>query len=441
MTFRAWWGRCVVWGAMVQADVPDPAPIGIRNVTMTRPFHIGSIGVGGYAASLIRLLDQAIPHERARLAAADVSRSTPEGPVADIVAQHQTARVQGVDALLDHPDLDAVLIATSIDSHLPFVTAALNKGLHVHCEKPITATIQDAREMIAQRDRTGRCVHVGYQDTYGATTQWAKQLILDGAIGALRRVRVMACWPRSDSYYNRNDWAGRLQRDGRWVLDSPANNALAHQTNLALYLGGPTMRDSARAVRVEAELYRARDIENYDTGAFRAVTESGVEILVLLTHACGQSHQPTIDWIGDTGSIHRMHPASVELRQGDHVLEHRDEGSGGPRLAMMENFIDRLEGPADRSLCEIENAMEVTRLINGVSACVPVRTIDSAHVQPIARADEAEGRVMAVRGIESLFAECFDRFALPSEVGAPWAGSPGRLDLSGYERFEGPATD
>ena len=63
-----------------------------------------------------------------------------------------------------------------------------------------------------------------------------------------------------------------MQRDGRWVMDSPAANALSHFLQLPLYLLGPSMNQAATPVKVEAELYRANSIENYDTCSIRATS-------------------------------------------------------------------------------------------------------------------------------------------------------------------------
>ncbi len=405
---------------------------------MTTAYQIGCIGVAGYAAQLIGCLDESVPLEQARLAAVDVSRSSPNERIAEVLKRHDTAFVDGVPTLLAHDRLDAVLIATSIDSHLPYTTDALRAGLHVHCEKPITATIQDAAAMIAERDRAGRCVHVGYQAVYAPATHWAKRLILDGAIGRLRRVRVVGCWPRPDHYFNRNDWAGRLRRDGRWVLDSPANNALAHQVNLALHLSGADAHTTARPVALEAELYRARDIENYDTCAIRGTTDTDVQWLICLTHACRRQVQATVEWIGDAGFIRRVHQSSIELHRDGRMVEQREDTAAGGRAEMMTGFIDRLAGRADRSCCEIENAMQTTRLVNGASAAAPVRPVDPAHVRRVPTGSDPDNCVNAITGIEELFGECFERFALPGELGAAWAGPAGKLDMHAFDRFDGP---
>jgi len=404
---------------------------------VTQPINIGVIGTTGYPSVLIDSLDRFISPEAARIAAVDDSLSQPSESTAAILDRYGAARVKGVDALLDYGGLDAVIVATSIDSHLPFTEAALSKGLAVHCEKPITATVDEAKRMIAARDAAKLPVHVGFQDTYSASAQWAKGQILDGAIGKVRRVRLQARWPRTDSYYGRNDWAGALKRNGKWVLDSPANNALAHQINHALYLTGPDADSSNVVTSLEAELYRARDITNYDTCAIRCHTAAECDLLILLTHACGTAHQPVIEYIGEKGLIRRRHPQLCELEIDGQVVESVDNGPRGAHGPMFDNFIERLTGKATRSKCEIENAYEVTRIINGASQCVPVRPIDERYCHVDSPRGDGDA-VKAIDGIEMVFDQCFERFALPSELGdLAWAGKPGQIDLVGYDSFAG----
>ena len=96
------------------------------------------------------------------------------------------------------------------------------------------------------------------------------------------------------SYYNRNDWAGRIKSDsGEWVLDSPANNAMAHYLHNALYVLGETPTTSARPISVQAELYRANPIENYDAAVLRVMTDKNVEVLFYGAHTVPDEAHPT----------------------------------------------------------------------------------------------------------------------------------------------------
>lgn len=405
---------------------------------MSKPLQFGCIGVTGYPSVLIGALNRHTSLDEARLAAVDVSMSSPARATREIMDRHQTAEVRGVDALLDYPGLDVLLVATSIDSHLPYTVGGLERGLHVHCEKPITATIEDAYAMIEARDRAGRIVHVGYQDTYGRSVQWAKQKVLCGAIGRVKQVRVMALWPRDDGYYGRNDWAGGMKRGERWVLDSPANNALAHQINIALYVTGASADESNAATVVEAELYRARSITNADTCTMRCQTRSGAEVLILLSHATQAMRQPVVEFIGETGLIRRTHPSRAELVRDGRVVEECSEDESGVHGMMFRNLLDHIHGKVSRSKCEIENALEVTRLINGASEATAVVQVEMEHVERVPARREGEGFISAIEGIEQTFDRCFESFALPSETGVAWARAGGRLSLEKYVKFAGP---
>jgi len=88
----------------------------------------------------------------------------------------------------------------------------------------------------------------------------------------------MARWPRADSYYQRNSWAGKLQVNGTLVMDSPYNNALAHMLNLICFFAGSREQTSARIEFLEAELYRCRPIQSPDTAFLHAETESGIDL-------------------------------------------------------------------------------------------------------------------------------------------------------------------
>lgn len=408
---------------------------------MSQVVRFGSIGASGYAAALINNLDQWVGRDRAVLGAVDVSRSKLGRQTEQVLQRHRTERVDGVEALMQRDDLDVMIVATSIDSHLPYTARALSRGMHVHCEKPVTPTIQDARAMIEARDQAGRFVAIGYHDTYSPSTAWAVEKVTEGAIGRVLRGRVMATWPRADSYYNRNDWAGAIRRDGQWVLDSPANNALAHQINLLLYMTSAVQPDSNRATGIRCELYRGRpDIENYDTFAAKLDTRDGAELLILLTHAVGEGNGPVLEIIGQTGVLRRPNMNSCQLLRDGQVIETVEDGPGGTHGNMFANLLDRIEGKADRIRCEIENAAEVTRVINAASQCCPIQPIGASHVQRQAHPRKPDDHLYAVRGMEQLWSACYEQFALPSEGpgrSIDWVREARSMDMSDYDHFDG----
>jgi predicted dehydrogenase len=344
--------------------------------------------------------------------------------------------VNSAEELLAIKEIDAVMVPTSIDSHFRYAKMALEAGKQVQCEKPVTATIQDAYEMIKARDAAAKIVAIGYQAASSRSCQWAKQTISSGEIGEIKRAKIWATVPRPESYYTRNSWAGRIKTDdGAWVLDSPACNALAHQVNVLLWLTNLDPVASNRATWVEAELYRVYDIENYDTCAIRAETKTGCELLMLLTHACGERNGPHIEIEGQKGTIRRIHGRYQLIRRGNVIDgEHEERNS---RVVMLENWLDCIEGKRERPGSEIENALEVTRLTCAASECSPIVDVNPRYTK-VVQQDE-DNRFRAIRNVQSLFQRCFDDFAMPHETrAANWTKRARSMDMSSYDHFEKP---
>lgn len=99
------------------------------------------------------------------------------------------------DSMLREVPLDAVVIATPSRTHAGMVRAALERDIHVFCEKPFTLDPSDS-EALAElaRDR-GLVTQVGYQNRFVGTFQEVKRLLDGGAIGSVTHVLAEAYGP------------------------------------------------------------------------------------------------------------------------------------------------------------------------------------------------------------------------------------------------------
>ena len=87
------------------------------------------------------------------------------------------------EALLDHRGLDAVLILTPNRLHHPLAMAALARGLHVLCEKPLALTVAQAQEMLAAAEAADVCNMVPFTYSFMPTTRYIRELVNQGYIG------------------------------------------------------------------------------------------------------------------------------------------------------------------------------------------------------------------------------------------------------------------
>ena len=87
--------------------------------------------------------------------------------------------------MLNKESLDFVLIATPTRFHYPMVKYALEKGLHVFCEKPFSLNTQEGEELVSLANSKGLVNQVGYHNHFIGTFRELKRLLQAGILGEL----------------------------------------------------------------------------------------------------------------------------------------------------------------------------------------------------------------------------------------------------------------
>ena len=314
--------------------------------------------------------------------------------------------------------IDLVMIATPIHLHARHTCLALRRGASVLCEKPLAATIEDAVRMAECERAAGpeKFVAIGYQWCFSDAVQALKRDILRGDFGRAIRLKTICFFPRAVSYFSRNDWAGRLRTStGEHVLDSPANNATAHYLHNMLYLLGGTRETAATPAAVQAELYRANDIENYDTAALRATLASGCELLFYTTHAVPERLGPRCQFEFEHAVVEYDFLASPRFVARFKSGEVRDYGDPGrDRTQKIWQSIDAVRTGAPPA-CGIRGATPHTVAVAAAQRSVPAI---AAFPPSVRHAHQINGEsVMCVDGLGDALNECFTRGILPAERG------------------------
>ena len=91
---------------------------------------------------------------------------------------------------LDQKDLDAVVCSTADHTHAFINLWAMNRGLSVYCEKPLTLTIAEGQSMVAAARDHKRIVQTGSQQRSDDRFRLACELVRSGRIGKVHTVRV-----------------------------------------------------------------------------------------------------------------------------------------------------------------------------------------------------------------------------------------------------------
>lgn len=326
--------------------------------------------------------------------------------------------------------VELCLIPTGTPWHMDMTVAALEAGMHVLVEKPAAGCIQDVHSMQQASRAADKLVAVGYQHMYAPSTLEAKRAILDGLIGNVEAIKCRVMWPRGHAYYDRNNWAGRLRVGERWVLDSPFNNAVAHELMMMLFLAGPEERQAATPVSVDAELYRANDIESADSACIRVMTETGIPILFYATHACTDSLDPEILVLGKSGSILSTRDGLVVESEAAPRRTLKSIERSAQQDRMMVSVLDAVHGGSS-FYCDLEMAAQQTIVVNAVHEACEIQTVPGLTL----RGENGEVRTI-IPGIEGVLSKAFEEERSFHDSGVPWARPGGSLDCVGYREFD-----
>jgi len=93
-------------------------------------------------------------------------------------------------ALLEKEDVDAVMVATPDHTHAVIVMAALKQGKHVYCEKPLAYSVREARALTDAARQAKVATQLGNHGQASEKARLTQEIILDGAIGAVREVHI-----------------------------------------------------------------------------------------------------------------------------------------------------------------------------------------------------------------------------------------------------------
>ena len=94
------------------------------------------------------------------------------------------------DMLEQEKDIDAVAIATTDNLHAVAAMAAMKRGKHVYCQKPLTHDIYEARMLTEAARKFGVATQMGNQGHAGEGNRLMVEWVADGAIGEIREAHV-----------------------------------------------------------------------------------------------------------------------------------------------------------------------------------------------------------------------------------------------------------
>jgi len=198
------------------------------------------------------------------------------------------------DELFAAPDLDAVVIATANDSHHDLAIAALKRGLHVLCEKPLGLNVAQATAMRDAAVASQAITMVPFTYHWMPVNRWVKQLITNGYVG--RPLHINARYYTEFGFDSSYSW--RFDRDiaGSGIIGDLGS----HWVHLARWL----LDDSETSVSALSSAFVERD--GRPDGTDYDQTEDSVAMTIrYASGAYGVLHASATCWEGTSfGQTH-----------------------------------------------------------------------------------------------------------------------------------------
>lgn len=251
----------------------------------TRPVRIGVFGTSWWADAMY--LPAMVTHPQAEVAAVCGRRP---GPAEELAARWSVpAWYTDPERMLAEADLDAVVVATSNDTHHPLTMASLEAGLHVLCEKPIGLSVGEAEEMAALARARGAITLVPFTYRYMPMLQWLRRLVADGYVGTPHQI----CCRYFTSFGLAGEYAWRFDKEfaGSGIIGDLGS----HLVHLARWL----LDDTERQVSSVSPIFVERELRP-DGSDYERSEDTTVMTITYRSGALGVLHASAACWEGST---------------------------------------------------------------------------------------------------------------------------------------------
>ncbi len=286
---------------------------------MTAPVGLGVVGLGWWGGEL------AAAARRSGSSRVVTCYARTPGSREAFAAAHGCRTAGSVEELLADPEVAGVLVATPHSTHLDLIAAAAAAGKHVFVEKPLTLTLDEARQAVAAARQAGVTLQVGHHRRRFGATRRLRRLLDDGELGTPVALEGNLSGPIG---------FGGMARWRRNRQESPVGGMTAfgvHVVDTLHYLAGPVRRVSAfsRAVVGVADLDDVSVVAlEHAAGPLATLATS---IVVPKTGTVGLHGTDAVAWSLQDGArlaVQRRgeaEPRYADVEPGDAVAEQLDE--------------------------------------------------------------------------------------------------------------------
>jgi myo-inositol 2-dehydrogenase / D-chiro-inositol 1-dehydrogenase len=289
-----------------------------------------------------------------------------ESAAKSLASDTGASAASSVEEALHHPDVDAVLVVTSSDTHVDCIIRAVEAGKAVMCEKPLAPNLSDAQRCIDVLGTQASNVFLAFNRRFDPGHAALKKAVDGGEIGSLEQLTITSRDPAPPPLeYIPN--SGGLFRD-----------MMIHDFDMARWILGeePISIYSRGSCLVDPQIGRLGDI---DTACVTMVAASGKQAVILNSRRAVYGYDQRIEAFGSAGMVISDNPRAT-------AVQRYSSTSFGAPDRVFSFYMDRY-GHSYR--------MEIETFLGGVAAGTPppVNAIDGLRAVYLAEAAGASLRL------------------------------------------------
>jgi myo-inositol 2-dehydrogenase / D-chiro-inositol 1-dehydrogenase len=297
-----------------------------------------------------------------------------ESAAKSLASDTDASVARSAEEAFHHPEVDAVLVATSSDTHVDFIIQAVKAGKAVLCEKPLAPNLSDAQRCIEVLGAQASNVFMGFNRRFDPGHAALKKAIDAGEIGKLEQLTITSRDPAPPPLdYIPN--SGGLFRD-----------MMIHDFDMARWILGedPVSIHSQGSCLVDPGIGKLGDI---DTACVTMVTRTGKQAVILNSRRAVYGYDQRIEAFGSAGMVISDNPRAT-------AVQRYSSSSFGAPDRVFTFFMDRY-GHSYR--------LEIETFLGGVAAGTPppVNATDGLQTAYLAEAAGASlrlGKAIELKG-------------------------------------------
>jgi len=202
--------------------------------------------------------------------------------------------------LLADPEIGAVLVCSSTDTHADMVVAAAEKRKHVFCEKPVDLTAAKVKKAFAAVQKSGVTLQVGFNRRFDHNFRRIRELVKQGAIGDPHILRITSRDPAPPSLEY-------VKVSGGIFLDMTI-----HDFDMARYLAGSDAVEvyAKGAVMVDPAIGKAGDV---DTAVVTITFQNGCLGVIDNSRKAAYGYDQRVEIFGSKGALSCINDTSTSV--------------------------------------------------------------------------------------------------------------------------------